>query len=75
MLIGTENQTFETVVNDIYLAGKYFDHYMINIFIPNSKNINSNPELINRFINEVYPKIKNDPKVEISINNTDLGVG
>lgn len=75
LLIGTENQTFETVLNDIYLANKYFDHYMINVFIPNSKNIKSNPELIGRFINEIYPKIKDDPKVEISINNTDLGVG
>lgn len=75
LLIGTENQTFESVLNDIHLADKYFDHYMINIFIPNSKNIKQNPELISKFINEIYPKIKDDPKVEISINNTDLGVG
>lgn len=75
LLVGTENQTFETVLNDIYLADKYFEHYMINVFIPNSKSIKANPELIKRFVNEIYPKIKDDPKVEISINNTDLGVG
>jgi len=75
LLVGTENQTFESVLNDVRLADKYFNHYMINIFIPNSKNIKANPELIDRFINEIYPKIKDNPKVEISINNTDLGVG
>ena len=48
---------------------------MINIFVPNSTNMRSNPKLTERFIKEIYPKIKDDPTIEISLNITDLGVG
>lgn len=75
LLVGTERQTFETIKRDIELADKYFERYMINVFVPNSSRIKPNFELIDRFLKEIYPQIKDDPKVEISINNTDLGVG
>lgn len=75
LLVGTERQTFETIKSDIALADKYFERYMVNVFVPNSSQIKPNFELIDRFLKEIYPQIKDDPKVEISINNTDLGVG
>lgn len=75
LLIGTENQTFEDVVSDIEIAKKYFERFAINIFVPNSKKIKENRQLINRFLHEIYPKIKDNPQIDISINITDLGVG
>lgn len=75
LLVGTEHQNFETIKSDIALADKYFERYMVNVFVPNSSQIKPNFELIDRFLKEIYPQIKDDPKVEISINNTDLGVG
>lgn len=75
LLIGTENQNFDSVIRDIEIAEKYFDHYMINVFVPNSTSLKKNSNLINRFINEIYPNIKNNSKAEISLNITDLGVG
>lgn len=75
LLVGTEKQSFESVVSDIAIADKYFKRIAINMFIPNTKPIKSNPELINRFVTEIYPKIKENPKIEILLNNTDLGVG
>lgn len=48
---------------------------MVNVFSPNSKKIKENRPLIGRFINEIYPKIKDDPQIEILLNITDLGVG
>ncbi len=75
LLIGTENQSFESIISDIVIAEKYFERFMINIFMPNSTKIKSNPELVDKFIKEIYPNIKNNPKIEVLLNNTDLGVG
>ncbi len=75
ILVGTEQQTFEDVTEDIKTAEKYFDHCMVNVFVPNDSEIKPNFDLIKRFMNEIYPNIKDNPKMEISINNTDLGVG
>lgn len=75
LLVGTENQSFDSVVSDIEIAKKYFERFMINIFAPNSTNMRRNPKLTERFIKEIYPKIKDDPTIEISLNITDLGVG
>lgn len=75
LLVGTERQSFETVIADINIAKNLFERFMINVFVPNSTPIKSNPELIKRFIKEIYPEIKDDPKIEISLNITDLGVG
>ncbi len=75
LLVGTENQSFEDVISDINIARKYFERFMINIFAPNSTPVKENRLLINRFLNEIYPNIKDDPRIEISLNITDLGVG
>ena len=65
----------ENVVYDIETAKKQFERFMVNVFVPNTTKLKKNDELINRFINEIYPNIKDDPTIEISINITDLGVG
>ncbi len=75
LLVGTENQTFEDVVSDIEIAKNHFERFMVNVFVPNSTKIKENKPLINRFMYEIYPKIKDDPQIETSVNNTDLGVG
>ena len=75
LLVGTENQTFKDAVSDIEIAKNYFERFVVNVFIPNSKKIKKNKQLINQFMQEVYPKIKDDPKIEILANITDLGVG
>ncbi len=75
LLVGTEHQTLDDIKNDIEIAEKYFERYMINVFVENDSCIKPNSELINRFLSEIYPNIKDKNNVEISINNTDLGVG
>lgn len=75
LLVGTENQSFKSVVSDIEIAKKYFERFMINVFVPNSTSMQKNYELTEKFIKEIYPKIKDDPTIEISLNITDLGVG
>ncbi len=75
LLIGTEGQTKNTIINDIETAINYFDYFSVNVFSENTTDIKRDNDLINWFINSVYPQIANNPKIEILLNNTDLGVG
>ena len=75
LLVGVEGQTLEDVKNDIKIAEKFFERYMVNVFVENDSEMKPDFELIDRFLNEIYPNIKDKNNVEISINNTDLGVG
>ncbi len=75
LLVGVEGQTLEDIKKDIKIAEKFFERYMVNVFVENDSEIKPDFELINKFLSEIYPIIKDESKVEISINNTDLGVG
>lgn len=75
LLVGVAGQTLEDIKNDIEIAEKFFERYMVNVFVENDSQIKPDFDLINRFLSEIYPTIKDKNNVEISINNTDLGVG
>ncbi len=75
LLVGVEGQTLEDIKKDIEIAEKFFERYMVNVFVENDSQMKPDFDLINRFLSEVYPTIKDKNNVEISINNTDLGVG
>jgi hypothetical protein len=47
----------------------------VNVFCNNSTSVKQDPELAEWFIKEVYPLIKDDKRIEVLIQNTDLGVG
>ena len=75
LLVGLPEQNLSSVIKDIQIAKKYFKRFVVSVFVKNSTPILPNTELIEQFIKYVYPKIKDDPQVEVLINNTDLGVG
>lgn len=75
LLCCTTNDTKERILNDIALADKYFEYASINLFCNNSTAEQRNQELASWFIAEVYPILKDNPKFEVLLNNTDLGVG
>ena len=75
LLFGVKGQSFDDIINDINISEKYFEHYIINIFQENTKFELRDEDLIKKFVNEIYPLEINNPKCEILINNTDLGVG
>ena len=47
----------------------------MNVFCANTTIVKRDDELTKWFVKEVYPKLKQSKKIEILINNTDLGVG
>ena len=73
LLICVEGQTKEMIVKDIELGLKYFKSITINIFINNGTIIKRDEELVEWFVKN-YSYLKNDPRVELLIDNKDLGV-
>ena len=74
-MVGLKGQTQNSILNDIKTAKKYFDYFSVNVFVENSTKLKRDENLIKWFVSDVYPKIKDNPKIEILLNNTDLGVG
>ena len=75
LLCCTEGETRERIVRDIELARKHFEYFSVNVFCNNTTSIKRDQALVDWFVSEVYPTIKDDPRIEVLIDNTDLGVG
>ncbi len=75
LLCCTEGDTRQRIVQDIELAQTHFEYTSVNIFNNNSTTIRQDKNLAQWFINEIYPTLKNNDKIEVLIENTDLGVG
>ena len=75
LLCCTEGDSQERILRDIVLAERYFEYASVNVFCKNTTTIKRDDELAKWFVSEVYPKLKESDKIEILINNTDLGVG
>lgn len=75
LLCCTGDDTRERIVADIRTAERFFEYFSVNLFCENGTPVKRNEELEAWFVSEVYPLIKNNPKIEVLVNNTDLGVG
>ena len=75
LLCCTVGDSKERILRDIELAERYFEYASVNVFCENGTAVKRDEELANWFVKEVYPKLKVSSKIEILINNTDLGVG
>lgn len=75
LLFGIEGQNYASMMNDIELGLKYFNRICINIMIKNTTKILPSKQVIEVFMNEIYPKYINDPRVDILVDNCDFGVG
>lgn len=74
-LFGITGQSLESMQNDIELGLKYFERICINIMCKNSTNVLPDKNVIGIFLSSLYPKYKDNSRVDILINNTDFGVG
>ena len=74
-LFGIKGQTACSMENDIELGLKYFQRICVNIMCENTTKIRPDPEVIRVFKDEIYPKYKDNDRIDILINNTDFGVG
>ena len=75
LLCCTEGESREHILTDIALARQHFEYFSVNVFCNNSTSVRQDKALAQWFASEVYPQIKKDPKIEVLMENTDLGVG
>lgn len=75
LLLGTEGESKEHVINDIELAKKHFEYFSVNVFCNNGTDTKRDEELVAWFVKEVYPTLKDQSGIEVLLDNTDLGVG
>ena len=75
LLCGTDMEDFNHIVTDIETACENFEYLSVNLFCNNTTGVKRNEEIARRFVDEIYPLYKENPKIEILIENNDLGVG
>lgn len=73
LLICTKGQSKEMIKRDIELGLKYFKAITINIFIDNGTIVKRDNELVKWFV-ENYSYLAGDDRVELLLDNKDLGV-
>ena len=74
LMVGIKGQTKEMIDYDMDCLKKYFKRGCINVFVDNSTDIKSDPELIN-WLREKYGYLDKEPNIEVLWNITDFGVG
>lgn len=75
LMVGLDGQSLYDVCKDIEIANKLFEYFSLNVFTKNSTNQKPNEPLIKAFVSKIYPVVKENPKVDILIQNTDWGIG
>ena len=75
LLCCTQDDSKERILKDIALAEQYFEYASVNVFCENSTSLKRDNALAKWFVEEVYPNLKDSNKIEVLVENTDLGVG
>ena len=75
LLCCTADDSRERILADIATAKQHFEYFSVNLFCNNSTAVKRNDALATWFMSEVYPQIKDDTRIEVLAENTDLGVG
>lgn len=75
LLCSTADDSRERILADIATAKRHFEYFSVNLFCNNSTAVKRNDALATWFMSEVYPQIKDDTRIEVLAENTDLGVG
>lgn len=75
LLCCTQGDTRERILSDIAEARRYFEYFSVNLFCNNTTTVRRDEALAHWFVRKVYPILLSDPRAEVLIGNTDLGVG
>lgn len=75
LLQGIPGQTELSMKNDIETGLAHFERVCVNIMSKNSSHIAPDPSVTAIFKDGIYPVYKDNPRVDILLNNTDFGVG
>lgn len=74
-LFGIRGQSPASMERDIMLGLEHFERICVNIMCENTTDIRPDTNVINFFLREIYPKYRENERIDILIENTDFGVG
>lgn len=74
-LFGIQGQSLASMEQDITLGLAYFERICVNIMCPNTTGIKPDRDVISFFMETLYPKYRDNPRIDILVENTDFGVG
>ncbi|MGM9681058.1 MAG: radical SAM protein [Eubacteriales bacterium] len=75
LLFGLTGQTAKSMKQDIETGLAFFERVCVNIMVKNTTPVKPDPAVIEAFVREVGPVYKDNPRVDILMENTDFGVG
>ena len=75
LLFGLSGQTVDSMRTDIETGLAYFERVCVNLMVENSTSVKPDRYVLADFMEHIYPFYRDDPRVDILLNNTDFGVG
>ena len=75
LLVGLSGQTRDMIETDVTLALRWFERVCINVMCENTAALQPDPAVIRMFCDEIYPRWRDNDRVDILLQNTDFGVG
>lgn len=75
LLFGLAGQTAASMRRDIEIGLAHFDRVCVNLMVENSTPVHPDAAARAAFISAVYPLYRDNPRVDILLDNTDFGVG
>ncbi len=74
LLFGLTGQTQESMERDIETGLRYFERICVNIMTENSTEVQPDQRVKGLFMEHIFPIYRDNPRVDILLNNTDFGV-
>ncbi|MFR2565342.1 MAG: radical SAM protein, partial [Anaerovoracaceae bacterium] len=68
-------QTEQSMRGDVETGLRFFERVCVNLMTENSTDMYPDREVLDIFMKNIYPAYRDDPRVDILIENTDFGVG
>ena len=75
LLFGLPGQTAVSMINDIETGLAWFHRVCVNLMVPNTTKIWPDESVCHVFVNQVLPMYRENPRIDILLENTDFGVG
>ena len=75
LLFGVRGETLAQMQQDVETGLAHFERICINLMIDNGTPVRRSEAVVDVFLRHLYPSLKDHPRVDILLNNTDFGVG
>lgn len=75
LLFGLSGQTETSMKEDIQTGLAYFERVCVNLMVENTTPIKPDAAVLDTFMEHLYPCYRENPRIDILIQNTDFGVG